>query len=408
MKKYKNTELAKQYKVSEKTVRNWINSSLNKNLNLQLVKEESRAYIADTPSNHLIMKELSEKGRKYQSKKTRQVIFPKKEFYELFNSQQIIDIVKNVENNREIPHKYSYFNGGADSWSKYVEEVMASNAPITSNKTKLALGQDKEYIYDLIKEKKGVNVVDIGPGNGMPIREFLEFLKTHKLLQKYIAVDYSPDILKIVKKNITEWFNGEVEVECYQKDITQENLQELLFMNSEPDVPNLVLFIGTTIENQMHYDHTLANLKVGLGPNDIFFLGQLLEDEKASSRLEFYSENKVTNLDDIEMELMVPRLLGLDASHFEVNRFFKTDTKSWIITLRFKYDIEIKFEFSKIKKSIFLNKLEDLVIFRHNYHSIFEVINKLGSLGFDILHINTSNDLGHMLCMSKIKSKTPF
>ena len=406
MKKYKNTELAKQYKVSEKTIRNWIENGKKRQVNLEIINDGKREYIADTPTNHLVMKDLSQKGRKFKNKLQKVVVSPDQDFYDLFNTEQVIDIVKNIENNREIPHKYTYFNGGAESWDKYVKGVMSSGAPITANKTKLALQQDKDYIYNLVKDSDGVNIVDIGPGNGMPIKEFVSFLIKEKLLRKYIAIDYSPQILKIVQKNMRDWFGDSIEIECFQKDITQDNIQEILFMNSSDRVPNIVLFIGTTIENQMHYDHTLANVKVGLGSNDYFFLGQLLDTEKSNSYLEFYNEEKVNDIDDIDLELMVPNLLNLNLSHYNVKRYYNLETKSSIICLKFKLDIEINYKFQNMERKVFLGKDEELVIYRHNHHTLFEVTSKLYNLGFSILHINTSSDLDHMMSISKIKTKS--
>ena len=65
MKYFKNTELAKLYNVSEKSVRNWIEATKKGKLQLQLYEGGSKAYIANTTKNTLMLEDLVEKGKKY-------------------------------------------------------------------------------------------------------------------------------------------------------------------------------------------------------------------------------------------------------------------------------------------------------------------------------------------------------
>src|SRR5882672_7673688 len=111
MKYYKNTELATIYHVSEKSVRNWIESTQGGKLDLELHKENDRYYIANTTKNLDIIQDMVEERKKFTNGRAHKTVSPKPEFYKLYNEKQIIDIMTNIDTHREIPLQYGYFNG---------------------------------------------------------------------------------------------------------------------------------------------------------------------------------------------------------------------------------------------------------------------------------------------------------
>src|SRR5690606_23933016 len=121
-------------------------------------------------------KSLSEKAKKYKNRKRLKIITPKAEFYQVYGERQIIDIISNLEINKEIPHKYAYFNGGAHWFDQYANRVAVEEGPSTLKKSIEALDFDTEYIYSLIKDYQKVNIIDIGPGNSVPVKKFIDFL----------------------------------------------------------------------------------------------------------------------------------------------------------------------------------------------------------------------------------------
>src|SRR5690348_13640231 len=85
---FKNTELAKIYRISEKSVRNWIEAARAGRLALDLVEDKNRMYIANTSRNTVMIQQLVEKGKKYTNSRGRQTIKPTAKFYEIFDSKQ--------------------------------------------------------------------------------------------------------------------------------------------------------------------------------------------------------------------------------------------------------------------------------------------------------------------------------
>lgn len=67
MKYFRNTELAKIYKVSEKSVRNWIEAAQSGKIELQLFEHNGKYFIANTSKNTTIIEKLVEKGKKFRN-----------------------------------------------------------------------------------------------------------------------------------------------------------------------------------------------------------------------------------------------------------------------------------------------------------------------------------------------------
>lgn len=117
---YKTQELSIQYKVSPRTITRWTEWANSSKIKLELINIGKRSYILNTPANHTVMQQLVSKNMKFKNKRKLHVISPREEFYKVFKESHIIDIVSNIESNREIPHKYTYFNRGADYWDNYI------------------------------------------------------------------------------------------------------------------------------------------------------------------------------------------------------------------------------------------------------------------------------------------------
>lgn len=410
MKKYKNTELAKLYKVSEKTVRNWIEAAKKGNVNIDIISDRDRSYIVDTPTNHILLKLLSKKGRKYQNRKSLIEVEPTPEFYEIYSERQIIDIISNLEINKEIAHKYAYFDGGAQHFDEYTNRVLKESAPITIKRTIELLNFNQEYILSLCQGYDKVNVVDIGPGNGIPIKQFLDTLIKAGKLRKYIGVDISPEMLKIDEKNLMSWFGSLFPFEGYVRDINVDSIQEILFKNTHiSDVEtlsciNVIFFLGSTIENQRKYDESLYTIKSSMGKSDIFVLSQTLDTESSKSHLSFSPRDKTQMNSDLDLLITVLELLNIKKEYYDVYRYYDPKEKARMISIELKYDISLDIKTKSFKQKVNLQKKDNIAIFRHNHHTWIEVLNSMHDIGFQLRHASLSLDQEHLLVAANIKT----
>jgi SAM-dependent methyltransferase len=156
------------------------------------------------------------------------IVRPGPDFYKNYTQAQIYDIVTNLEIHHEIPRQYNYIDGGAHHWDEYAQRLANEEAPNLINSTFKLLAMNGSYIDSLLAQYEQVNVVDIGVGNALPVKDLLAHLLEQGKLGRYIAIDISREMLNIAQRNIKEWFDDRVAVEDYELDIDRERFDNIL------------------------------------------------------------------------------------------------------------------------------------------------------------------------------------
>jgi uncharacterized SAM-dependent methyltransferase len=408
MKKYKNTELARMYKVSEKTIRNWIDGAEKGTLSLKLLRDRNRFYIADTANNHLLMRDFSQKGAKFKNKSASETISPRPEFYEIFNETQVIDIASNLEIFGEFPHKYTYFNGGADYWDNYVLRTLDEKMSNTVTNTFNLLSLNKEYLFSLVSKYKKVNLVDIGVGNAYPVKDLLTGLLEKNLLGKYIGIDISPNMLDIAKANVKKWYGDSIDFRPYVLDISNSLIRDLLYEEnvdySEGEVVNVVCYLGSSIENMEVHDHSLENIRKSLQINDILIIGRTLDSDSGKMFFDFSEKTETVSDEktDNRWKWFIDAL-GLTEESYKYEMLYDEGLKSRIGQILLTKDVNIKFNTPRFKKVLKFNKGERIITWRHRHHTYKQIIEEMVVGGFDVLQTSTSMDRAQILLITSLK-----
>jgi len=404
MKYFKNTELAKLYHVSEKSVRNWIEAAAAGKLDLQLFEKNKKNFIANTSKNTLLIEKQVEKGKKFRNTRGLKNINPRKEFYKLYNRKQIIVIVSNIAIHREIPLQYGYFDGGAQFWDSYSSRLANEQNPNILTSTVELLDIDFPYISRLLGDTKKVNVVDLGPGNGIATREVLAKLLHEGRLNRYIVLDISPDLLTILKKNIHSWFGGRIEVESYIRNFAEERFDDLFAeerykMNDSPK--NLVFLLGGTLSNLRSPDHALRVINDSLGSNDLLLCSSYLDTPSTRRYFDFttsgdkkFSPPSMTTLG----------LLGIDESLCDIELIFNEAQHSRLRWMKPKIDLLVQFELAGESWNVELQKGEPILLWRHKHYSYIDIVKLFDKNGFSPIQTTKSTDQNYLLSILKIKT----
>ncbi|HSD56179.1 MAG TPA: L-histidine N(alpha)-methyltransferase, partial [Candidatus Saccharimonadales bacterium] len=285
MKYFKNTELAKIYNVSEKSVRNWIQAAEEKKLDLRLYEHNSKKYIANTARNTSIIEELVVRGKKYKNSRSYKMVKPLPKFYKLYSAKQVIDIISNLDIYRESPVQYTYFNSGATRWDDYTRHLLEEDESNALTNTVNLLSINQTYIDELVEDYEHVNIIDLGVGNALPVRALVDHFHKTRKLKRYIGIDISQELLGIAEQNIKEWFNGEVNFEGHIRDIVYDRFDDLLVSDSfgaeAGSTVNLVLFLGGTLANFREPSHALSTIHDSMGKNDLLFFTKKLDTQKS-------------------------------------------------------------------------------------------------------------------------------
>ncbi len=405
MKYYKNTELATIYHVSEKSVRNWIEATQKGKLDLELHEINDRHYIANTTKNLDIIKGMVEERKKFTNTRAHKVVSPKPEFYKLYNEKQIIDIITNIDTHREIPLQYSYFNGGATYWQSYIEKLLHENTPNLLTSTIGLLQVNQSYI-DTITHGKKVNICDLGVGEGTPAKGLLSHLLEEDRLNRYMGMDFSRDMLKIAEGNVRKWFGDDFNFEAYTMDLNYDRFADALrkdmFHGEEADHPlNLILLLGGTLTNNKDPDLALRMINASMGKDDYLIYTKRLDTESSRRYFDFNIASDGQLLTPRHM--LVPDLLNIDPSLYEVEQFFNEEKKARTIQLRLKVDLTIDITTDNLCKKINLRKGDVVLLWRSWHQSAMDVINQFERNGFDLLQASITENKEYLLTISKVK-----
>lgn len=404
---FKKAELAEAYHISEKTVTNWIREAKNGKLDLELREEHGRAWIANTNKNILLIEQLVEARKKYRNSRTTKTVCPQPGFYELFTQSQIFDLASNLDIHREIPFQYGYFNGGADFWDKYAERLASENLPNTLTSTIWQLRDNREYIDRLISQYKHVNIIDIGPGNAMPVKDFLQYFLNRGKQMRYIAVDISPEMLQIAERNIKKWFGGMITFEAHQGDINYDRFTNIvseytLGGNAESTI-NVVLVLGGTLTNLRSPNGAFRIIHDSMNRNDLLIYSLKLDSESARRYFDFDTARNIPAL-NIKSK-MVLDLLNIDESFYDVEVGYDPDRKERYMRIRLKVELKIEFDLEKGERILTFDKNEAILVWRSWHQNVQDVTNQLYKNDFDILQSSLTENKEYLLTVSRVKSE---
>jgi len=405
---FKNTELAKRYNISEATVRNWIKYSREGRVLLELVKQKDRWYVANNISNIPIIEELIRQNRKYRNSFSLRTIHPSPRFFEVFNEDQIYDIVRSLELHHEIPHKYSYFGEGARLWDRYIKQLFIAGTSSVLTGTIELLSDNYSHIERHLAGFDKVNVIDIGVGNAIPVKDLLARLIRQDKLNRYVALDFSRDVLNIAKQNLQEEFGGGFRFEGYTLDIVHERFPKVSiedYFRSEGKIINLVLFLGGTCTNLRAPSDAFRSISESLNAGDLFIYTGKLASKSALPEW-FEHEFKRNNLEKPEIadqERVVFDLLGIQESFYDIEVGFDESLGLRYARTKLKVAIKIEFALKQGRRTLVFEKGDSILLWRAWRTTPDDLTGMLRKGGFYLLHSSQTQDHNYILTIAEVQ-----
>lgn len=402
---FKKADLAETYHISVKTITNWIRQAKDGKLNLELVTEGDKAWIANTTGNITLIEHLVEERRKFRNTRSVKTISPKPEFYDLYTEDQIFDICNNIETYREIPFQYGYFDGGADYWNTYASRLAQEQKTNILTATVQLLNLNFAYIDELLRQYTHVNVIDVGVGNALPVRDLLQHLINNNKMGSYIALDISPSMLDIAQANIHQWFGDTVPFQGHAIDITRTQFSNLLLPETlgerAKQTINLVTVLGGTFANLRFPDGAFASLHSSMGRKDLLFYALKLDTESSRQYFDFSINNQVSPLD--AKSKMVLDLLGLNEAYYEAEVGFDSVKRQRYIRIRLNVAVELSIDFKAGKRQIALNKNDTILLWQYWHSTAKEIAQQMDANNFDTIQSSQTEDGNYLLTISRLK-----
>lgn len=405
---FKNTELARLYRVSDKTIYNWISEAKSGRLDLALHELNGKTYVANTARNVVTIEELVAKRKKYRNSRGRKEIVPAPKFYTIYSETQIYDIVSNLDAYREVPREYNYFDGGASNWDKYTQRLATESTSNLLNSTMKLLDISSGYLDHIFQEYDQINIIDIGVGNGRPVKELVARLLKQERLGRYIALDISREMLNIAERNFREWFGGRVAFEGYEMDINYERFRKILaseyIKKGAERTLNIALLLGGTNCNLRDPDGMYKAIRDSLGVKDLLLHTQKLDTESSRRYFDF-------NLSEKQTASLAPNhrfifdLLNIDDSLYDVEMGYDTERNQRYIRVRLKMALTIRFDFERGVRLVDFEKGETILLWRYWQMSAQDAMAQLERNGFYVMYTSQTNDHEYLLAVSQVKGE---
>ena len=404
---FKHSELEKKYRVSLKTIHNWIDAAKLNKLSLRLHVEHGRTYIANTPANVTALEELAQQGKKYRNSRFHKTVTPNPAFYEYYTHRQILEMISNMEVRREIPFKYSYLDGGATKWENVVTHMEDQKGTNNLNGTINLINANLGAIDMLLDGHSRVNVVDVGLGNARPSKELIGHLVNRGILHRYIGVDISQAMLDIADRNVKEWFGGKVKFEGHVRDIDFERFDDLLMSDMLGDQANetinLVLLLGGTPVGFPSFSEAFRIIHGSMGVNDLLlFTGK--PDTEASRRYFDFSRIQETSPFPPIVRFL-PELMGIDPSLYDAEMGYDEQKRMRFMRIRLKTALTIDFQFKEGSRKVSLEKGDVLLLWRAWHLTSLEMISALEDRGFKLLQAGSTKNRQYMITIFGINTQ---
>lgn len=403
---FRHSELVNTYHVSLKTVHNWIDATKGGKLKLELCKENGRTYIVNNSINIATLKTLAAKGKKYRNTIYHKVAIPTSDFYKLYSRKQILDIISHLDIHREIPRQYNYFDQGAVNWEKFALHMWEQEGANLLKSTVRLLEANQTAIGFLTEEHHRVNIIDIGPGNAIPVKGLLAYLLESGKLNRYIAVDISEEMLHITLRNIREWFGDQIKAEGHIRDITYERFDDLLVDDmldkNAPQTLNLVLLLGGTPMNFQNPYDILKVIYGSMGRDDL-----LVYTDKPDTEAErrYFDVNLDPGAKALSSKYsFIFDLLNIDESLYDVEMGFNEQKRVRYIQVRLKVALTIKFKFENGERDVKLDKGETILLWRVWHQTALEIIGEFEKVGFILLQSSLTKDRQYLLTISGVEA----
>lgn len=306
----------------------------------------------------------------------------------MLSKRQEAELVTAIQGRGEIPLKFAYLGEGAKHWDKIAAQ-RTEGGGINSAEATLLQKRIEDFVRTL-KTGQGINIVDIGCGNGYPVFPILSYLTERNIKFTYVPIDISQELLDLAVTTVTKEFNG-TECKPFQLDFELGQFSDVMYDLKKNDSVNLMLFLGSTLGNHSDLHRVLTNFRDSMTSKDYMIVGvELTNLVKAQNIVHHYKGENVENFVFATLDyLKAPR------------QDYKMEV-SWNATenqveIRAVIQKDILLEIAEEKFS--LKQGENLLLARSKKFSEPIVTKLLSDIGFRTELLTTAEDRGYLLTM---------
>ncbi len=305
------------------------------------------------------------------------------EAYEVLSDQDLQFLMSSLTSRHEIPLRFSYLGEGAVRWDNAIT--------VLSSEKQKALLPNYANIVESLWEHIGdspVNVIDLGPGNGLQAKELLNQLQAKDQLHAYVGADISSKMLDIASKNVQDWTHAAVPVITHVKDFINEAIDDIFNDEQLGTHPRIVLILGGTLDNDASPAEALRHISQCLRPNDLLLYDVLTPTDAPSSQAPFLLSPRHSYLLE---------LLGIRSDLYKTQRTYDATLHTRVDQIIPTYDIELTYKINDIPRVALLKGGEPITIWRYHSTSAQEAEDNLQQGGLRIIATSDNKEGRNLL-----------
>lgn len=306
----------------------------------------------------------------------------------LLTKRQEAELVTAIQGRGEIPLKFAYLGEGASHWDKIAKD-RSKGEGINSAETLLLKKRVNDFL-STVDVRKGVNIIDIGCGNGMPVFPILEKLKEASVSFTYVPMDISKEMLTLASKVIIAKFPG---TKCLpvEMDFELGQFSDVMYDLQKHGSTNLMLFLGSTLGNHSDLNRVLTNFRDSMTSKDFLIVGvELTNLAKVHSILPHYTNKIVRSL-----VTFIPDQLGMTPGMYQFDASWNDKQSQVEVRAILKKSVNVQIAGERFT----LGKNENILLARSIKFTEYTATKLFSDVGFRTELLTTAEDRGYLLTM---------
>lgn len=227
-----------------------------------------------------------------------------------------------------------------------------------------------------------INIIEIGPGNGISSVNLLNTLQGGIKIIQYTGVDFSKNLLGICEKRVKQALPN-LPATFYTMDVEIQSKKL-----SNPGIAAAAFLIGNTLGNVENPKQTLSNIHKMLNSGDLFIIGvSLLHDDE---QFDYTSDYLNQTFYDAVLEPF--KMAGINTEGSELTFTFDKETSAIVGNLSLKEG----------QPSLGIKANQKIRCFLSRRFTVDGLNKLLGESGFNVIENSVSSDGGVCLTVSVV------
>ncbi|MDY6784561.1 MAG: L-histidine N(alpha)-methyltransferase [Cyanobacteriota bacterium] len=322
---------------------------------------------------------------------------PIAEFYSIFSEAEISAIAQSLEMSREIPLKYSYKGQGAKKWDRFYLQHLVARWYRSSNPEVQLLAQNFKLIHSHCTTAHKLNILDVGAGNSYPVKTFVRQFHRFNPIERYIALDISPELLAVSEGNFKRWFPT-IQFYSYLIDIEKSCIPKTIVDCEDENRTNIILHLGVTMGNHRNRIGVLKNFRYSMKKGDLLIVASEIGSNSqwngiARGGFKYHVEQVYAG---------IKRLMAIGDEDCELVRKYDEESDSLVANIKFIKDYEFEFNVRGTDKKVTVSEGEEITIWRQHKYEISELLQEVEKAGLQLIRYTTNKYSSNIMVICEV------